>query len=149
MIKYIKDDLFNCMNAILLHACNCQLNWGRGVAKTMAEYYPIAYQLHKGAGFADVGTVQVIEGERTIVCLFTSKGYGRLTGNYVDPPHKILENTKAALESLGRVYKNRKTHIASPKINAGLFNVPWEKTEALIEQFLKDNPNFEWDVYEK
>jgi ADP-ribose 1''-phosphate phosphatase len=84
-------------------------------------------------------------GERPIACLFTSKGYARDT----DPPAKILESTKSALDQLSVYFKGRENvEIASPMINAGLFNVPWPETEALIEDFLAKNVNCSWTVYQ-
>ena len=144
-IEYIKGDLFTAEpSKILLHACNCRRRWGRGVAEIFARKYPKSYLAHQ-AHAPELGNIQVIDiGERPIVCLFTSKGYARDT----DPPAKILESTKSALSHLSDHYKGKENvEIASPMINAGLFNVPWNKTEKLIEDFLVTNTNCSWLVY--
>jgi len=151
-IKYVTGDLFSAKNCAFLHACNCQRTWGRGVAAEMARRFPKSYGIHKGHK-PTLGDIQVIfepsemsegRGAQSIVCLFTSEGYGQDT----DPSHLILENTKSALLQLGRFYQSAdEVNIASPKINAGLFRVPWEDTENLICEFLKDNKNFTWTVY--
>lgn len=143
-IQYIKGDLFNDTTSKLLHACNCRRTWGRGVAAIFAEKFPRAYDKHRTYK-ADIGDIQVIECDKqTIICLFTSDGYGKET----DPPDQIVKNTQAALWLLGMYYKGHtKVDIASPKINAGLFNVPWELSEKAIEDFLLENPNFSWKVY--
>jgi len=146
-IQYIKGDLFSAQGCFLLHACNCRRNWGSGVAAQFARIYPGAYKQHqtlpanKPGEFQLLPTPSEIEG---IICLFTSNGYGR----YVDPPETILQNTKTALMALGDFFfsRNLQVRIASPKINAGLFNVPWEQTEKLINSFVSST-TIPWDVY--
>lgn len=143
MLKYIQGDLFTAKNKVLLHACNCRKTWGSGVAYTFSNRYPEAYEKHREFD-ARPGDIQVIDGTPTIVCLFTSDGYGKET----DTPLDILNHTKKSLFKLALYYKDHESvEIASPKINAGLFHVPWKSTEILIENFLKYNPNFSWDVY--
>ena len=145
-IKYIKGDLLKApQDRMLLHACNCAGNWGKGVALQIAKAYPLAYQMHKQNAPFSPGDVQIIKiaTHSAIICLFTSKGYGR----YVDSPSVILRNTKESLIALAEGLSDETAIVASPKINAGLFNVPWEDTEALINSFLKANPNVTWEVY--
>jgi len=143
-IEYVKGDLFSDTTSILLHACNCRRTWGSGVAATFANKFPKAYEIYRSYK-ADVGDIRVIKGdEQTIICLFTSDGYGKET----DPPELIAKHTATALWLLGMYYKgHEKVMIASPKINAGLFRVPWSVSEELIEDFLEANPNFNWKVY--
>lgn len=146
-ITYIKGDALDApQDRLLLHACNCKGNWGRGIAKQLADKYPLSYAAHKlGAPFT-VGNIQIINiDHRVIVCLFTSKGYGYS----VDCSSVILQNTSNCLATLAKAYKKSTITIASPKINAGLFNVPWEHTERLINTFLEENKNIKWEVYIK
>ena len=64
-----------------------------------------------------------------------------------DDPATILRNTQNALYNLaGKMPLD--CYIASPKINAGLFRVPWEDTEALIHKFLEQRKDISWRVYE-
>jgi len=144
MLRYVNGDLFADKEAMFLaHACNCQNNWGKGIALELAKRFPKAYERHR-LYKAMLGSFQLLEDSRNVLCLFTSKGYGR----FVDPPDSILTNTEKALQALGRHFKTcGKVTIASPKINAGLFNVPWQKTENTLENFLTENPQFEWTVY--
>lgn len=143
-IEYIKDDLFTNKDDILLHACNCKKTWGRGVATTFAKLFPHEDRMHQHFD-ARPGDYLVIDGPaRKIICLFTSEGYGKET----DSEDTILSNTEMALNGLSSHFKNKEgISIASPKINAGLFRVPWEKTESLIEKFLERHPTFTWKIY--
>ncbi|KAK2751073.1 ADP-ribose 1''-phosphate phosphatase [Myotisia sp. PD_48] len=43
-----KGDLFRAPpGAALIHACNCQGNWGKGIAKEFKERYPRAFQIYR------------------------------------------------------------------------------------------------------
>lgn len=94
-----------------------------------------------------------------IACLFTSLGYGkknmRLNNPGRDTVRKILYNTAVALENLRTQLEeftpsnfdeetawdtddDKPGEIRACKFNSGAFGVPWEETEALIEQEFKD-----------
>lgn len=135
-IEYIKSDLFTAPNTqLLVHACNCQGVWGSGVALQFKARFYTEFQAYKhlsGAfDFSDLssGLEHGLLGKSLIInkvgCLFTSLDYGK----NVDSPEKIISATKTALEDL----LNKTTmDIAMPKINSGLFRVPWEDTERVI-----------------
>ena len=148
-IQYIQGDFFSATNCFLLHACNCQRNWGSGVAAQFARLFPGAYRQHQIISANKPGEIQFLPTPAEvdgIICLFTSDGYGR----YVDSPDTIVKNTEKSLKTLEDFFALRDIgtiKIASPKINAGLFNVPWEQTAGLIEDFLIRNPKVEWMVY--
>eukprot|EP00897_Mesotaenium_endlicherianum_P005423 jgi/Mesen1/4909/ME000245S03964 len=115
---------------ILVHACNCKGNWGAGIAKEFANRYSASYEEYKKVcsskeGVDLIGTYLNASG---IGCLFTSIGYGRKR----DPPDEILEFTKLAVEAMLAELAPTVT-IHSPRINAGLFCVPWEETEEVIK----------------
>ncbi len=128
MITYIKGDLFDSpMGTLLVHSVNCQGVWGSGIAKTFKDHYLVEYKLYREyCSVMDnpLGTSLIIN---HIGCLFTSDNYGDL----VDPPELILKNTQKALVQL---LNTTKVQISMPKINSGLFKVPWEQTEKIIEQ---------------
>lgn len=148
-LQYAQGDLFFATNCFLLHACNCRRNWGSGVAAQFARLFPGAYRQHQIIPANKPGEFQFLptpEGVDGIICLFTSDGYGR----HVDSPATIVKNTEKALNVLEGFFALREIgtiKIASPKINAGLFNVPWEQTAGLIEDFLIRNPKVEWTIY--
>ena len=149
-IKYIEDDLFTA-KGFLGHACNCQGVWGSGVAKQFKERFFTEYLIYNAysrllyshsepeIGIFDedsqaLGTTFIVN---RIVCLFTSLNYG----DKVDAPEKILENTKNALTDLNLFGVVKELNI--PKINSGLFKVPWEETEKILLQF----PEIQFNVY--
>lgn len=162
MINYIKGDLFKHVSSspdkisILLHACNCKGSWGAGVAYAFKKYYPSTYKVHQSycksvAKSSDLlGTCQLIPsssddlghkttGKVLVACLFNSDGFGanKLPPNdivkYTDMAMKDLINQLDKIQNLDQI--DGKTVINMPKINAGLFAVPWEMTENVLIKY--------------
>lgn len=134
MIHYINDNLFNApKDCLLVHACNAQGVWGSGIAKQFKEKFPLEFEMY--AHYCSDNKIYLTQGTALIVnrvgCLITSKDYG----NNVDPVITILMNTNHALKEL---ISNTTMKIAMPKINSGLFKVPWENTEAILKSFNRD-----------
>ena len=144
-VKLIKGDLFKAPNgSILTHACNAQGVWGSGIAKLFADRFPEArraYAEHcSRLGSKVLGTCFIISaGDYKIACLFTSENYGK----HKDPPALILERTRSAVLDLLR-QTTAADRIAMCKINAGLFAVPWEDTQCVLDEF--DREMFVYEI---
>lgn len=147
LIKYVKGDLFCApAGAILAHSCNCRGSWGGGVAAVFRRKFPGAYKTYenhcaKHAPTQLLGTCLMIPtdisdpgtGDYIIACLFTSD----LGGGGADAPDQILRHTKSALGDLKEQLQeldNPSQPVYMPKINAGIFRVPWEDTEAVLKE---------------
>lgn len=148
-----KGDLFKNApkGATLVHACNAQGVWGSGIAKQFKERFPESFDYYSSwcQGWKDVASRVSVVGSvlvhGRVACLITSENYGLK----VDPPEKILENTRKSVRWLLKPGLYCLTDIHSPKINAGLFKVPWEKTEAIIKEELeKCEQDISWTVWE-
>lgn len=154
MINYEKRSLFDVEgNAILVHATNCRGVMGSGIAKEFHQRFPSAVKLYsencKKLGDKLVGTAVIYptnQLDKVMGCLFTSRGYGK----FVDSPDKILASTQKALVSFFKFLDQSEIlvdhKIYSNKFNSGLFNVPWEKTEALIKAELLKHPGITWTI---
>ena len=138
---YKKGNLFDDKEAtIFCQACNCQNNWGAGIAKQFKERFPEAFEKErKEYHWILPGSTRfyhVSESDVVVLCLYTSNRYGSRR----DPVEQILDNTRMALVGLCEedclVDCPEENIIASPKINSGLFGVPWERTEELIKAFV-------------
>ena len=147
-IEYRQGDMLANPQAgvYLAHACNTKGAWGPYIAQQFKQRWPKAFNYYKeycAQGRAKTGDVLIVAEHSSypIICLFTSTGYGR----YADSPEQILESTKSALSNL---LFDEDVEIHSPKINSGKFRVPWEQTEALIEEYLEKNPHIKWVVWE-
>jgi ADP-ribose 1''-phosphate phosphatase len=150
-LEYKKGDLFKVTGEkeILVHACNCRGRWGSGIALEFAKQFPWAYSDYRRMCYTHKDKLQgygfwLDFRNPTIAALFTSRGYG----SRKDKPGRILAATKMAIDSLLSITPSDYT-INSPKINSGLFEVPWEKTEKVLKRVLKKYPNHKWIVWEK
>lgn len=131
MITYIQGDLFTASKGVLAHACNTFGSWGAGVAVQFKSKFPEAYQQYhehcKSNNWEDlVDTCYLIpSGEFTIACLFT---------NHDDSIKGIVRRTQACVADMVSQVDDS-TPISMPEINAGIFGVPWEKTERVLNEF--------------
>lgn len=130
MVTYHVGSLFDApKDALIGHSCNCRGRWGSGIAKEFAERFPSQYRAYVNICDANRdnlrGRAAVIPSEsHQVVCLFTSRGYGAT----VDSVPDIVEATREALRDLTKQLPEHSV-IHLPKINSGLFGVPWELTE--------------------
>lgn len=151
-VRYKKGDVLKSLedeNTVIAHACNMQGMWGSGVAKFIGEKFPYSYYEYRMAinqGKVKLGGHYYAHDEyQAVVCLFTSNGYGPSK----DSEDRIVANTRTAIDGFIKTASDG-LKIVSPKINAGLFRVPWEKTEAIINETLqKYNKEIIWTVYVK
>lgn len=147
MIKYAKMSLFDAPpGSILMHACNAQGVWGRGIAAEFKRRFPASYTEYEAAckmsrrahpGYGAVGQCLLLEEEKgyQVACLVTSVHYG-VDGEY-DPERKILLQTTIALDDFCLNWEVRSggTPIYCNKFNSGLFAVPWHETEFILKYF--------------
>ena len=162
-LNYIKGDLFShksLASSILAHACNCRGSWGAGVDENIKKQFPSTYKLyvehckkHASNPSGLLGSTYLIKSESSdpgnsgrenvayVACMFTSDAFGRRKNSADD----IVENTdKSMLHLESQLAELAKTEpieqqdgvnvVNMPKINAGLFNVPWEETEAVLKK---------------
>lgn len=135
-MKYIKGNLFDSSAPILGHACNCFGSWGAGVAAVFYKRFPQSFEVYrehcrKTPAAQLLGTTLLIEPEngQRVACLFTSD----MAGRKKLPPHEIVRYTDLAMADLVR--QTQGVELSIPKINAGLFAVPWEETERVLQKY--------------
>ncbi|CAK9435319.1 uncharacterized protein LODBEIA_P57160 [Lodderomyces beijingensis] len=145
-IKYIKGDLFSHTArkpCILAHACNTGGSWGGGIAAVFRRKFPHANQQYSEYCHGNrnlLGTSLLLKGDDFdknriyIACLFTS--------DFQQTPEEIVALTDEAVHDLVGQLKaidvetdNGKAVINMPKINAGIFGVPWQDTEAVLAKY--------------
>ena len=149
-LNYRNGNIFDApAGSLLLHACNAHGAWGAGIALQFAHRFPVAQRAYArdcAAHSADAlaGTTRLYPAPRhTIACLITSRGYGKRR----DAPDLILQFTRSALAHLLQQLRQT-TAIHSPRINAGLFGVPWPSTAELLTQALDACPTAHtWTVW--
>lgn len=160
-----KGDLFDVpQNTLIAHACNCKASWSAGIASEFKKRYPQAYVQYNQACMKEdiklLGKSKIFKSSMSrkyiddatddnrvtyyIGCLFTSYNYGKNK----DTASKILENTKNSVEDLllqvdicnrSTEEKDKIKEIRIPRINAGLFSIPWNKTKDILESVSTSN----------
>ena len=149
MIHYKKGNLFDFddikISDILVHACNAQGVWGSGIAKEFRDRYPYAFRKYnewcdynRKNNVRSVGRGIIIRTpcEPSVGCLITSSDYGI----HRDSIPLILFNTYMAVWDMLNFLDNEDIIcIKSPKINSGLFRVPWKLTGQFMNYKEKSN----------
>lgn len=149
-------DLFDApQDAVLAHACNARGIWGTGVALGFIRRFPDAYTQYQSycrkVLVQSRAGVSLVVNDRTsgreIACMITSVDYGANR----DSEETILDQTRRAIISLeldlqafdrGLRAGGYSTHeeVYLPRINSGMFGVPWEKTEAILQELVGKLP---------
>lgn len=137
-LTYKKMNLFDApKDVVLCHAGNSKGIWGSGIAAEFKKRFPLAYKNYNEQCIVYPMIAEfdfTIENNYKIATLITSKDYGYKK----DSIEEILINTTIALNELCRYLQDNDDSIVySNKFNSGLFNVPWEKTEAILKVFIK------------
>ncbi|AOA63019.1 ADP-ribose 1''-phosphate phosphatase [Komagataella phaffii CBS 7435] len=148
---------------ILAHSCNCFGSWGGGIAFALKQKFPSSYTLYSDycsrfqdnpqellgkclllpISKTDPGYTSVVGDKFLIACLFTGASGGKA---------EILKYTDVSLSHLGKIIQSKKSEISIPrvdeilqsintddvpiylpKINSGIFGVPWPNTEKILE----------------
>lgn len=144
MIKYVKGDLLNAEQNIIVHQVNCRGVMGSGVAKAIRDKYPEAYrrylQMYRASldsKFSDplLGQAQLITiDDKTIVNLFGQD-------NYL-PRGTTQTSYDALVIGFNEIKSSTKEDLAMPKIGCGLGGGDWKIVSAIIESVFDDR-----DVY--
>lgn len=121
---------------VIVHGCNCFNNMGAGIAKTIKEIFPEAYEVDCRTRKGDrnkLGTISVAEVERnghriSIVNAYTQYGYGR---NQI---HADYEAIRKAMEEVKTRFQG--CRIGYPKIGAGHAQGDWLVIEPIIQETL-------------
>ncbi|KAI5957825.1 POA1 [Candida theae] len=156
-IKYITGDLFRHTaqagkSVVLAHACNTGGSWGGGIAAVFRNKFPIANSEYTNYCLNNtnlLGTSLLLEADDFeqsrvyIACLFTSD-FSQSPEQIASHTYRSLKHLAKQLESIDGVEaQDGKKVVNMPKINAGIFGVPWELTEGE----LKKVTNLEFNVY--
>lgn len=140
MIKYVKGDLLNAEQLIIVHQCNAQDTMGSGVAKAIRTKYPKAY--HEYLEYfrhipksERMGKVQF--------CNVGDKLVANLVGQFNYLPRGLCHTDYKALEEgFTKIKLSFPDDVAMPKIGCGLGGGDWKVVSAIIESVFDDR-----DVY--
>jgi O-acetyl-ADP-ribose deacetylase (regulator of RNase III) len=121
---------------VIVHGCNCQCAMGKGIAKSIKEQFPEAFDADKRttkAERAKLGTISFAEIERdgvrfTVVNAYTQFHWRGSEGK------ADYEAIRAAMQKVKQQFAGRR--IGYPKIGAGLAAGDWKVIAAIIDEEL-------------
>jgi ADP-ribose 1''-phosphate phosphatase len=138
MLKYINGDAIELRpeGAYLAHACNAQGVAGAGIAAQIAKRYPLdLYSYEHCCEYSEDLTGHIVyTAQNKILWLITSYGFGAEK----DDVETILLYTKRAILELN-AHLPKDAVVYSNRFNSGLFAVPWERTESLLVNNLRED----------
>lgn len=134
-IQFIKDNLLNDDSlTIIAHGCNCFNTMGAGVAKSIKQKYPIAYEIDNKTIRGDInklGTISwaIINNKLKIANCYTQYYYGR---------NKINIDYNAVISCFININNNstKDDIIGMPKIGCGLAGGNWNTVLYYINNIL-------------
>lgn len=139
MIEYRKGDLFADKHPVIAHGCNAQGVMGSGFAKLIKEKYPEAYRKYSQLWVENQlipGLAHIVFVNGTYIAnLITQPAYGKLGIQYVsyDAVNLSTKELAAFMEENPNL-----SHVAMPKIGAGLGGGDWNIIESIINTNMKD-----------
>jgi O-acetyl-ADP-ribose deacetylase (regulator of RNase III) len=148
MINYINGDLFATIDTIIAHGCNSMGVMGSGVAKTVKEKYPEAYEKYRIACVSPISNIGLGDNvtwkgkHRTIVNMITQKAYGRSGEKFVsyDAVDSCFQKLYLDMYQEWNVNGVWLKSVSIPKIGAGLGGGNWEVIKQIILYRTKDLP---------
>lgn len=145
-INYIKRDLLEAPQKLIIHQCNAQNVMGSGVAKAIRDKYPHVYEEYRTKfefipKAKRMGLVQVVE-------IDNGRSICNLIGQYHYLPRTIRHTSYDALtqgfEQIKRDYP--KEDVALPKIGCGLGGGNWKIVSAILESVFDDRNIYVYEL---
>lgn len=143
MIKeYIKGDLMDAPQELIMHGVNCAGSFGSGVAGAIKRKHPPVREAYLSLTEHILGTCQFVHhNDQTWANAHTQEKYGYDGGAYAD----LTAVAYCLIEVAEWMHDNNAVTIAMPKIGCGLGGLKWDQVEILVNELLQD---YEVYVYE-
>ena len=133
LLRFALDGRFD----VIVHGCNCQCAMGKGIALSIKQQFPEAYEADLRTAKGDrakLGTISTAEVERpparfTVVNAYT-QFHWRGEGVLAD-----YDAIRSAFGVIKRRFAGRR--IGYPRIGAGLAKGDWNTIAAIIDEVLK------------
>lgn len=139
-IEYRSGDLFNTDIKYILHGTNSRGVMGSGIAKTVRELYPEAYEKYAlwcSKGFRLGSSLVVACEDKVVINAVTQQNYGKVAIQTGPNPVRYV-----SYDAVSEIFKQLEesipnTTIAMPRIGASLGGGDWDVIAAIIESECK------------
>lgn len=145
-IEYVKGNLFEGPETVIVHGCNAQGKFASGFAGVVRERHPFAYEAYMQTareGKLILGSIIWASSDGlSIANAITQQFYGRDGKRYVsyEAIRDVMETINMASRE-GIPFSNNKrgfSRIAMPMIGSALGGGDWNVIEKIIEESLTD-----------
>ena len=121
---------------LISHGCNCQKNFGAGIALRIKQKYPLSYEVDKNTP-SILGEITICYDypECIIVNSYTQKYVGKSRGG-IDSDFNRYESIRSCMNKINEEFKGK--HIGLPLIGCGLAGLKWSKVKKILQEELKD-----------
>lgn len=143
MIEYVKGDIFEANESLIVHGCNCQGDMGSGIALAVKEKFPKVFTEYekmcskvarKGSLLGHIQPV-IDDANFCIINAFTQETYGKEGKKYMS--YDAIDSCMLKI-SFFLVEHPIYDSVAMPLIGAGYGGGKWEVIEAIINHRLKN-----------
>ena len=133
LLQYALDGRFD----VIVHGCNCQRAMGKGIALSIKNQFPEAYEADLRTPKADpakLGTFSVANVVRPSASFVVVNAYTQFhyRGERVLADYDAI---RLAFRGIKKQFTNRR--IGYPKIGAGLAGGDWQRIAGIIDEELK------------
>jgi O-acetyl-ADP-ribose deacetylase (regulator of RNase III) len=132
LIKMAKEGKFD----LIIQGCNCQKKWGAGLALSMSEELPLAYQADLEYNTPKLNEYSVSNDYNFTVINAYTQVYPGAPYFANDTKEKRMESIKNIFIDLNEKYKGK--HIGLPLIGCGYGGLDWKEVKQLIQIYLSD-----------
>lgn len=137
---------------VICHSCNCHNTMGSGIAKSIREKYPEAYEADcktKAGDLTKLGTYSVAKAKdgKYIINMYNQSTYGRAKARYTSYD-AVIENLERLLGKLLQKGPDKSTIIGFPcRMCSVLGGADWDLIKMMIYKTF-DNTEFDVRIYD-
>ena len=121
---------------LISHGCNCQKNFGAGIALSIKKSFPLSYIVDKNtiSTFGDYSVCYDYK-ECIVVNSYTQRFVGKSRSNN-DSESKRYDAIRSCMKKINTEFKGK--HIGLPLIGCGLAGLKWSNVKKILKEELID-----------
>lgn len=121
---------------LISHGCNCQKNFGAGIALEIKKSFPLSYEVDKNTpSIMGNYSVCIDYPECIIVNSYTQKFVGKSKASSDSEYHRY-EAIRSCMKKINQEFKGK--HIGLPLIGCGLAGLKWNNVKKILKEELID-----------
>lgn len=150
IIEMINEDIFESNADLLVNPVNCMGVMGKGLAKAIADRYPIILHPYKKAcrsGDLMIGNIQVLDTLRDTPPFYIANLPTKNHWKHPSELEYVISGTLALLEWLETHAMSNVTKVAVPALGCGLGGLNWEEVKPELKELFQVSTNIDFLLY--